>query len=302
MALSPMVEAIRKMIRGEVLEREKLAGHTSYWIGGPALALAYPLDVEDAVAAIEAARSLGVRTVVLGHGTNILFPDEGLDAVVIKTTRMDRMEVTGQRIWAQAGVSLSRILAGALGHEMSGAEFMAGIPGTLGGAVAMNAGTRAGDMASVTRKVRVIECEPGVRVTQLDATQAGFRYRGSRIHDEGMVVTDATLELSQGDATEIRQRVNETLESRRRTQPAGVPSAGSVFKNPPGHAAGRLIEEAGLKGVSRGGAMVSPVHANFIVNTGGATARDVLALVEEVRRRVKEQTGIVLETEIEIVR
>lgn len=302
MTLSPTAEAIRKIVRGKVLEREQLAKHTSFRIGGPALALVYPLDVEDAVSVIEAARSLGTRVIVLGHGTNVLFPDEGIDAVIIKTTMMDGMKTSGGQVWAQAGVSLSKILEDAMRRGMSGAEFMAGIPGSLGGAVAMNAGTRAGDMASVVSQVTVIESSAGPRVTHLDARQAGFRYRGSRILDEGMIVTDATMEFSLGEASEIKQRVDEALESRRRTQPTRLPSAGSVFKNPPGQAAGRLIEEAGLKGISRGGAQVSPVHANFIVNTGGATAVDVLALVEEIRLRVKELTGITLETEIKIVR
>jgi UDP-N-acetylmuramate dehydrogenase len=300
--LSPIVDSIRKIVRGEVLERETLAKHTSYRIGGPALALVYPMDVEDACAVIEASRRAGARVIILGHGTNVLFCDEGIDAIVMKTTRMRDIRVEGRRVWAQAGASLSRVLQIAMEHGLSGAEFMAGIPGTVGGAVAMNAGTSAGSMASVTRQVTVIESRNGLKVTQLAAEQAGFRYRGTRILDEGMVVTDASLELAQGDAAEIRRRTDELLESRRRTQPLDLPSAGSVFKNPPGCEAGRLIEEAGLKGACRGGAMVSPVHANFIVNTGGATASDVLALVEDVRSRVRERTGIELETEIKIVR
>jgi len=300
--LSPVVDAIRKIIRGEVLERETLAKHTSYRIGGPALALVYPLDVEDACAIIDASRRYGVRVIVVGHGTNMLFPDGGIDAIVMKTTRMRDIRVDGQQVWAQAGASLSRILEIATERGLGGAEFMAGIPGTVGGAVAMNAGTSAGNMASVTRDVTVIESCHGLKVTHLTTEEAGFRYRGSRVLDEGMVVTDAVLELAEGDTAEIRRRTDEILESRRRTQPLDLPSAGSVFKNPPGCAAGRLIEEAGLKGVRRGGAMVSPVHANFIVNAGGATAEDVLALVEDVRSKVEERTGIELETEIKIVR
>jgi UDP-N-acetylmuramate dehydrogenase len=298
---SPVAISLRKIIRGEVREAEPLAAHTSFGIGGPALVMVFPLDTADLEWVLKTCHLHGTRVVLLGHGTNVLAPDEGLEAVVIKTTRLDGMETDGLVVRAQAGISLGRVLGYALRAGLSGGEFMAGIPGTVGGAVAMNAGTRLGDMASVVERVLVIAADGEGGLKEIDNVMAGFRYRSSRISDEGMVVAGATMRFLPGAVEDVKRRVEEIVDNRKRTQPLELPSAGSVFKNPAGHSAGQLIEKAGCKGLRRGGACVSSLHANFIVNMGEARAKDILLLVDQVRERVKAYSGITLETEIRML-
>ncbi|MGE5508271.1 MAG: UDP-N-acetylmuramate dehydrogenase [Chitinophagales bacterium] len=284
----------------EVKTGEPLASHTSFRIGGPAdLFMTVPGDRE-LERLLPALGRRGLRYFVLGNGTNLLFSDDGFRGAVIRLGEHFRQIArTGRELSAGAAVALPAIARAAADAELAGCEFLAGIPGSLGGAVCMNAGAWGASLSDIVSRVWVVDRQ-GDRVSYGGAEMA-FGYRTSRLLGSGEVVTRVELALHPGEVSEIRRRTAELLEARRRSQPLGVPNAGSVFKNPPGGKAGRLLEEAGVKGLRRGGAEVSRVHANFIVNTGGATAADVLWLVREMQRRVFVQTGVMLEPELRLV-
>lgn len=301
MTFSRAAAYLRSIIRGEIREKEPLSRHTSFGIGGPVTLMVFPETPQEVAVACETAAQYGFRIEVIGHGTNLLAPDDGLEALVIKTTRMDWFECENEKIRVGAGVPLAKVLRYAMDAQIVGAEFMAGIPGTVGGAVAMNAGTRDASMQSVVRGVAVLDLAAPSRVYDVGASEAGFRYRGSTLLDSRLAILEAQLVLGDDEDPEVRERVEQTLARRKRSQPIGLRSAGSVFKNPPQAAAGYLIEQVGLKGTRRGGAGFSSVHANFIVNYGGASARDVMHLIHEARQRVNERFGVVLETEIKIL-
>lgn len=297
MSMSPLISGLRRIITERLTIGEPMSRHTSWRIGGPAEIFCQVNNLEELSAVTDLFRLHRVPWRVLGGGTNILVADQGLAGAVVKLGSSFRRTVwDGTVARAGAGVFLSRLSRQALDHSLSGLEFAAGIPGTLGGAVVGNAGTPLGSMSDIVKEVVVLE--PGRSVRRLGRGEIGFEYRGSDLKKHNWTVLEAVLELVSGSSGEIRHQMETELEARRRKQPWQFPCAGSVFKNPSGDHAGRLIEAVGLKGVRRGDAQFSEVHANFIVNLGQASAQDVLGLIQDAKNLVLERFGVHLEEEI----
>ena len=275
--------------------------YTSFHIGGSARRMVFPHSEADVAAVTEVCAQAGVSYYVIGKGSNLLVSDAGLDYVLINMTGMDAASLGEDfRLYAQAGALLSRIAVLAQGAGYAGLAFAHGIPGSVGGAVMMNAGAYGGEMRQVVSSVTA--WLPGRGVTELRGEELAFGYRRSCFGGNGGVVLWADLELNTGDSAAIRAEMEELIRRRREKQPLEYPSAGSTFKRPEGHYAAALIDQCGLRGTAVGGAMVSPKHAGFIVNTGGATCADVLALMAQVRDTVCRETGVTLEPEVRILR
>ena len=281
-----------------LLEGEPMAAHCSFRIGGPAALFAEPSDEAELLALLAALRERGVRPLLLGKGTNVLVADAGVPGVVVHIGEaLGAVRVAGTRMEAGAGLALSVLAQRAREYSLTGLKFAHGIPGSLGGAVVMNAGAYDGEMKDVVVSVRYLDGEGTLRETE----DMGFAYRRSRFSDGQSVVLSAVLQLREGDGEAVAARMRELGERRRSKQPLDRPSAGSTFKRPARGYAAALIEGAGLKGLSVGGAQVSEKHAGFVINTGNASCADVLALMELVRARVLEKYGVELEPEVRIV-
>lgn len=281
---------------------EPMSRHTSFRIGGPARRMAFLASGEQLVLLLAEAERLGARPLVIGNGTNLLCPDAGLDRLVIDTSAaLNRVESAGpDTVTAEAGASLARAADFACRQGLAGLEFAHGIPGTVGGAVCMNAGAYGGEMRQVVQAVTVLFPEEGIRT--LSGGDLAFGYRRSFLTDRpDAVVLRAVFRLAPGDPDEIRRQMRELMERRRASQPLDLPSAGSTFKRPEGYFAGTLIDQCGLKGLTVGGAQVSEKHAGFIVNRGGATSADVRELIRQVQARVLDATGVRLEPEVRII-
>jgi UDP-N-acetylmuramate dehydrogenase len=294
-------------VRGEIRLNEPLSSHTSFRIGGPADALVVPADREDLITLLTEIREQGIPSVVLGGGTNLLVRDGGFRGVVISLKQMSAIKVAREYhslggsfvlLHAEAGAALGQLLSISVERGLTGLEFVTGIPGTVGGAICMNAGTAQGEIGDVIDTVTLLapSGEPVLR----HRDEMGFGYRTANV-PPGHIVLDAKVILRHGDAGKIKAQVKKLMEQRKTRQPWGLPNAGSMFKNPMDEAAGKLIEEAGLKGRAAGGAKVSDKHANFIVNTGNAKAADVLALMDAIQEKVLEMHRIRLEPEIKII-
>lgn len=286
-----------------LLENEPLSAHCSFRIGGPARAIAVPQDVSSLSRICCILKEHELAPLMLGNGTNLLFPDEGLQNVLlVSTEKLTKLFLLPDgAIYAEAGVSLSKLASFAQQNGLAGLEFASGIPGTLGGGCRMNAGAYGGELKDVVESV-VTYYLPDQALWELTAEQCDFGYRGSRFSRVGgFVVLSAVLRLQKGDSAEIAAKMRELNEKRRDKQPLDLPSAGSAFKRPEGHFAAKLIEDCGLKGFRVGDAQVSEKHAGFVVNCGKATSHEVYELLMAVRRRVYEQTQIVLEPEIVIL-
>ena len=283
--------------RGTVRLEEPLAPYTTWRIGGPAEILAAPKDRDDLLLAVRWARENGVPCRVLGNGSNLLVPDAGVRGIVLHLRKvLDEVAWEGARVRAGAGVLLPVLANLAARRGLAGLEFGAGIPGTLGGALLMNAGWHQWEIGPAVEEVTWLSPEGEVETLPQEA--CGFRYRGSFFRDRGGIVLEAVLRLTpDDDPRALLARVESFADSRKANQPTELPSCGSVFLKPEGDFAGRLIEQAGLKGYRIGGIEVSPKHANFFVNVGGGTAADVLALVAHVERTVLEQFGVRLTRE-----
>jgi len=292
-------EALQRSLRGPVRFDEPMARHTTLRVGGPADAWVEPLDVDDLRALAAYCHDSATPWYALGIGSNLLCLDGGIRGIVVSTRRMDRIErIAPATLRTGGGLSTARLLAATLEMGLSGLEFLAGVPGTVGGGLVMNAGTYLGEFKDVTRAVGTVTRRGDC--VERTAAECGFAYRTSSIpRDE--IVAWGTFTLRDRPRDEMERDVRELRGRRRAREPKGLPNAGSFFKNPPGDFAGRLIELAGLKGRSVGGAQISPVHANWFVNTGGACAGDFLALAEIARRDVRESSGIDLELEVQIV-
>ena len=280
---------------------EPMAKHTSFRIGGPARRMAFPKTREQLVVLAGLLQEAGIEPLLLGNGTNLLVADEGLDTVVVNTSaQLSRVEQTGEcELTADAGVSLCQLALFAWKQGLAGLAFAHGIPGTLGGGVVMNAGAYGGELKDVVADVTALYPD-GVRT--LTADEMGFSYRHSVVSSGEGIVLGAKLKLEPGDPNAIKAKMDELMARRKASQPLEFPSAGSTFKRPPGHYAGPLIESCGLKGARIGGAEVSCKHAGFVVNAGGATCADVLALMEKVQKTVFDTYGVLLEPEVKIVR
>ena len=276
-----------------------MAPFTTWRIGGPAELLATPADRDDAVTAVRWATEHGVAWRVLGNGSNLLVRDEGVRGLVLRLRRvLDDVQADGPRIECGAGASFPAVCRTAAGLGLAGLEFGAGIPGTIGGALVMNAGWHEHEIGSVVETLDWLE-PTGERRT-LEQRECGFGYRTSRFRGNPGIVLGAVLSLRPGSPERLKRRLEEFADSRKRNQPTELPSCGSVFLKPPGDFAGRLIDEAGLKGLRVGDVEVSRKHANFFVNVGRARASEVIALVERVEAEVFERFGVRLEREFEL--
>lgn len=282
----------------ELLEQEPMSRHTTFRVGGPVSFMAVPRTTKQAAAAVQVAAEEGIVPVFLGNGSNLLVPDHGLDAFVIKTVNgLCEISVDGTRIVAGSGVLLSRLAVAARDHSLTGLEFAHGIPGSLGGAVTMNAGAYDGEMSQIVAAVTYLDTSGRIETTD----QFDFSYRHSAFQHGGRLILEAELRLQTGDQPSIRARMEDLMERRKSKQPLEWPSAGSTFKRPQGFFAAALIDQCGLKGLTVGGAQVSEKHAGFIVNKGGATCADILKLMDLVKEKVFEQTGVALEPEVKLL-
>lgn len=282
----------------ELLEQEPMSRHTTFRVGGPVSLMALPRSAQQAAAAVRAAAEEGITPFFLGNGSNLLVPDEGIDAFVIKTVHgLENISADGTCVTAESGVLLSRLAGFARDRGLTGLEFAHGIPGSLGGAVTMNAGAYGGEMAQVVSEVTFLNAAGQVETTD----QFDFSYRHSAFSDGKRLILGARMRLLQDDPDAIRARMEELMERRRSKQPLEWPSAGSAFQRPQGYFAAALIDQCGLKGLTVGGAQVSEKHAGFVINRGGATCADILELMEQVRTRVFEQTGVRLEPEVKLL-
>lgn len=276
---------------------EMMKKHTTFRVGGPADYFAVPDNVKEIADIIQLCREEGVPYYIVGNGSNLLVGDKGYRGVVIQIFKsMNRISVNGNTVFAQAGASLAQIAGAALEASLTGFEFAAGIPGTMGGAVVMNAGAYGGEMKDVLLSVKVLTEEGEIKTLKKEELELG--YRTSVIPGKRYIVLEAELGLQAGDKEAIKARMDELREKRVSKQPLEYPSAGSTFKRPEGYFAGKLIQDAGLKGFRVGGAQVSEKHSGFVINTGEATAADVQELIRQVAARVKDQTGVTLEPEV----
>lgn len=283
------------------LKDEPLAKYTAARLGGPADLLYVARESnETLIAVVSAAWAEGVPVRVIGGGANVLVSDEGVRGLVV-VNRVGKMAFNDVNVTVTAGMSLTVLARKCAAHGLAGFAWAVSVPGTVGGAVVNNAGAHGGDMAGCLRSAALVDAENGTQV--LTNADLAYAYRSSslkRREDRRFLVTMATLTLSHGDASAINAEMDHFIAARKRSQPPGA-SLGSIFKNPPGDYAGRLIETCGLKGFSVGGAQVSPIHANFFINTGSATASDYYTLIQRVQAAVHEQTGVLLETEVELL-
>lgn len=299
MTLGETYERLKRELAGDVRMHEPMARHTTFRIGGPADLFITCDTLADLSVALGACRDAGIDWTVVGRGSNLLVADEGYrGAVIVLGREFMAHSVEGDEIKAGAACILAYVVRDAFSRGLGGMEFAVGIPGTVGGALAMNAGTRGAWMQSVVESVTIYV--PGSGLDRVRGSRIDWGYRTSGLPERGIIV-ETVLQLEYADKTRIRAEMERSLSRRKASQPLGVPSAGSVFRNPEGDSAGRLIEAAGLKGTRLGGARISEVHANFIVNEGGATAADVVGLIRKTQMTVRDTYGIELTPEIRLL-
>jgi UDP-N-acetylmuramate dehydrogenase len=301
-AISTALETSGRLLPSiECRLNEPMKNHTSFRIGGPVRAMFLPKSEAELTELCTVLRDSGVRPLIMGNGTNLLADDKPLDLIVAKTSGLGNIELTSEaEITAESGVIISKLAMFACESGLSGLEFAHGIPGTLGGAVTMNAGAYGGEMKDVIQATTALNPETGMFFVTGD--EHGFSYRHSRFSDKEDIILSSVIRLRKDDSAKIRARMDELSQRRRESQPLDLPSAGSTFKRPKDGYAAALIDQAGLKGFTIGGAAVSEKHAGFIVNRGDASFDDVMAVIEHVRETVLGTTGIELETEIKTIR
>ena len=301
MDYTSLIKDIRSALPGlNIAQAEPMSAHCSFRTGGPAAAMAFPATVDELESLCALLREKGEKPLVIGNGTNILAPDEGLDRFVVTTCPgAGQITVDGCQITAGCGATLASVAVAAADAGLAGMEFAHGIPGSVGGGAVMNAGAYGGELKDVITRTDYLD-ENLVRRT-VTGQEHGFSYRHSVFSDRDVVVLETVFSLTPGDAEEIRSNMRELAAKRRASQPLDMPSAGSTFKRPAGGFAAALIDQAGLKGFSVGGAQVSEKHAGFVVNAGGATTDDILRLMEHIQQTVFAASGIMLEPEVRIL-
>lgn len=283
--------------KDSILIDEPMSRHTTFRVGGPADFFVTPKAKEEVRDVVRICKEAGMPYYIIGNGSNLLVSDAGYRGVVVQIYKeMNEVKVEGDLVKAQAGALLSGIAAKALGAELSGFEFASGIPGTIGGACVMNAGAYGGEMKDVLESVTVLTGEG--KIIELGRNELELGYRTSVIAKKGYIVLGAVLKLERGDGEKIKTYMDELKEKRVTKQPLEYPSAGSTFKRPEGYFAGKLIEDAGLRGFQVGGAQVSEKHCGFVINRDHATAADIMELMRQVQIRVKENSGVDLEPEV----
>ncbi len=295
--MKELYNKIQSSVKADLFLDEPMAKHTTFKIGGPADLLIIPHGVEDLKKILVEISSSGTPYIIMGNGSNMLVSDTGIRGAVIKICgAMDKIDIDGRNVKVQAGAYLGKLQNMCAEKGLSGFEFFSGIPAAVGGAVAMNAGSWGGTISLFLKSVEVLT--KSAKTMKLDKADCGFTYRGSNILKYGSVVLEAEFELEKKDPALVQASQKEILRLKASSQPLTYPSAGCIFRNHAKESAGKIIERAGLKGESIGGAQVSQVHANYIVNTGNATASDVMGLINRVKGIVLEKTGISLELEI----
>lgn len=285
---------------GEVLYEEPMKNHTTFKIGGPCDVLVMPNTIEQILNVLNLVKENDLAYMIIGNGSNLLVSDEGIRKVIVKLHKnFSKITLDGNKITSQAGATLKEIADFALENKLQGFEFASGIPGDLGGAVTMNAGAYGGEMKDVLESVKVIDQD--LNVLDIDAKDMNLRYRNSRVQDEGLIVLEAVINLSEGDYNKIKEYQDELTFKRESKQPLEYPSAGSTFKRPEGYYAGKLIDDCGLRGYRYKDAMVSEKHCGFVINTGDANCEQVLYVINHVKEVVFEKFGVNLEPEVRII-
>lgn len=294
-----LAQTLRALAPERLLENEPMARYTTFKVGGPADLMFFPESAQELQLALAAARVAQVPVQLVGNGSNLIVRDGGLRGLtIVMGEPFSQIRVEGTQLYAQAGAKLSRVAMAAQEAGLSGLEFAAGIPGSLGGGCAMNAGAYGGQLSDVLMEAEVYL---DGKILHLTKAQMEMEYRSTMPLRRGGIVLSACFALNPDSPQEILERMRELSARRREKQPLNMPSAGSTFKRPEGHFAGALIEQCGLKGCTMGGAQVSQKHAGFVVNTGNATAADILALIAHIQQVVREQTGVELEMEVRIL-
>ena len=295
-----IIKSVCDEIGCEYNENTLLSSCTSFKIGGKADLFVQPDSVEKLTAVVSECKKIGAKILILGKGSNLLVSDEGFRGVVISTSKLDKIELIDETtVYCQSGVTLSKLCRFALDNSLTGLEFAYGIPGSAGGAAYMNAGAYGGEMKDVLFKCDHLSAD-GV-ISSYSDSELELSYRHSVYSKSDKFITALYLKLRKGDKEEIKAKMDELMGKRRDKQPLEYPSAGSTFKRPEGYFAGALVEECGLKGFTVGGAQVSEKHAGFVINIGGATASDVLSVIEHCKKTVYESKGVMLEPEVEII-
>ena len=285
---------------GNVIVEPSLSRYTTYKVGGKAKLLVYPKSIEKLVSLMEIIERENIKYFILGNGSNVLFSDSFYDGIIIKLDCFDELEFQENIIKVGAGCSLIKLVMESVKHNLTGLEFASGIPGTVGGAVFMNAGAYNSEMQNVIKDVTVLT--PDFKVITLTKSEMEFGYRESFLqHHKGYICLGATLKLREGDKEVSQEIIKDRKLKRKRTQPLEYPSAGSVFRNPEGMFSGKLIEDLNLKGYQIGGAKISEKHANFIINVGGAKASDIKEIIDYVKDQVKEKYNINLRVEQRLI-
>ena len=295
------IDKLKLILReDQIVLDEPMKNHTTFRIGGPADIMVFPEAEQQIVSVMEKASESGIPCTIIGNGSNILVSDRGIRGLVIKIAdSFSGCSIEGSSVWAQSGIRLTALSRLILEAELTGFEFASGIPGTLGGGVYMNAGAYDSEMKNIVKSVRVIDREG--RIYELENKQMQFGYRKSLAMEKGYIVLSVCLELEKGSREKIKAKIDDFTDKRVSKQPVSEFSAGSTFKRPPGHFAGKLIEEAGLRGYTRGDAKVSEKHCGFVINKGSCTFEEMVSFIEEIKRRVFENSGIMLEEEVRII-
>ncbi|OIJ09809.1 UDP-N-acetylenolpyruvoylglucosamine reductase [Anaerobacillus arseniciselenatis] len=298
--MDQLIKELQQANVGQIKENELLANHTTWKIGGPAEVLVIPKDETNLAKTISLLKKNNVPVFIVGRGSNLLISDKGIRGVVIKISdSIDHLEVNGEEVRVGAGFSLIKLATMLSKKGLSGLEFAGGIPGSVGGAVFMNAGAHKSDISKILKKAKVVY--PNGKQVWYNNDEMDFSYRTSRLQKDQGICVEAIFQLRNGNREDIVAEIQKNKEYRKKTQPWDFPCCGSVFRNPLPHHAGKLIEEAGLKGYTVGGAQVSTIHANFIVNIGGATASDVLGLIDHIKAEVYKKFQVQMETEVELI-
>ena len=293
-------EFLKILDANQILLNEPMKNHTSFKVGGPVDIMVLPKNADEIKNILKLIKTVRIPFYIMGNGSNLLVRDKGIRGCVIKIGKnMSNIEIKGERVKAQTGILLSRLSKVLLRNELSGFEFASGIPGSLGGAVTMNAGAYGGEMKDVLESIEVIDNEGNI--SQLVGEEMKLGYRTSAIQGKDIIALSATMNFTKGNYQDIKTKI-EDLDYRRKTkQPLEWPSAGSTFRRPHGYFAGKLIQDAGLRGFSMGRAQVSDLHCGFVINKGDATAEDIITLIRYIQKKVKDKFGVDLETEVKII-
>ena len=283
----------------EIIIDADMKEHTYFKVGGNADILLQPSEVDQIADALKICKEKSIPYYIVGNGSNILVKDGGIRGVVIKLSSLNNISVSGNEIEAGCGSLLKDVSDEALNNSLTGFEFACGIPGSVGGAVFMNAGAYNGEISGVIKEAKVMNNDGDIYTISKDDLELG--YRTSKVMKEGLIVIEATFTLEKGDKVKIKDRIDELTKKREEKQPLEYPSAGSTFKRPEGYFAGKLIQDSGLKGFSIGGAAVSKKHSGFVINKGNATAKDVLDVIKHVQQEVNKQFGVELKPEVRII-